>query len=155
MTCVIVLQDAIPPPCNILYIFMVKQPVKPFLLIDNPRTLPVTQLNVPVANLLKFILGSKAERYKANSFLLFYSPQLRNQVSSKRHPAPTSIAMTNIRTHLLIPDYCQYLSSHNIKLNIACCKISCCEYCIQILDQDKIDSNTQNINRLTLFSISI
>ena len=85
---------------------MVKQPGKPFLLIDNPRTLPVTQLNVPVANLLKFILGSKAERYKANSFLLFYSPQPRNQVSSKRHPAPTSIAMTNIRTHLLIPDYC-------------------------------------------------
>ena len=74
MTCVIVLQDAIPPPCNILYIFMVKQPGKPFLLIDNPRILPVTQLNVPVANLLKFILGSKAERYKANSFLLFYSP---------------------------------------------------------------------------------
>ena len=85
---------------------MVKQPGKPFLLIDNPRTLPVTQLNVPVAHLLKFILGSKAERYKANSFLLFYSPYPRNQVSSKRHPAPTSIAMTNIRTHLLIPDYC-------------------------------------------------
>ena len=50
---------------QLLYIFMVKQPGKPFLLIDNPRTLPVTQLNVPVANLLKFILGSKAERYKA------------------------------------------------------------------------------------------
>ena len=27
--------------------------------------LPVTLLNVPVSNLLKFILGSKAERYKA------------------------------------------------------------------------------------------
>ena len=27
--------------------------------------LPVTLLNVPVSNILKFILGSKAERYKA------------------------------------------------------------------------------------------
>ena len=27
--------------------------------------LPVTFLNVPVSNLLEFILGSKAERYKA------------------------------------------------------------------------------------------
>ena len=27
--------------------------------------LPVTLLNVPVSNLLEFILGSKAERYKA------------------------------------------------------------------------------------------
>ena len=53
---------------------MVKQPVKPFLLIDIPRTLPVTQLNVPVANLLKFLLGSKAERYKANSFFFRFIP---------------------------------------------------------------------------------
>ena len=157
MTCVIVLQDAILPPCNILYIFMVKQPGKPFLLIDNPRTLPVTQLNVPVANLLKFILGSKAERYKAKKnalrsikgkiihFFCFIPVSFGTTYLQRIHPAPTSIAMTNIRTHLLIPDYCQYLSSHNIKLNIACCKINCCEYCIQILDQDKIDSNSQKI----------
>ena len=29
------------------------------------KQLPVTFLNVPVSNLLEFILGSKAERYKA------------------------------------------------------------------------------------------
>ena len=63
---------------------------------------PVTLLNVQVSNFNKthpWIQG------KNNSFFLYNSLWSLSQVSSKRHPAPTSIPMTNVRTHLLIPAY--------------------------------------------------
>ena len=50
---------------------MVKQPGKPFLLIDNPRTLPVTQLNVPVANLLNSSLDPRLSDIKQIHFFCF------------------------------------------------------------------------------------